>query len=146
MTLLITVKPVYNNHFWDHYNMVVIDRWSLYRNTVSNNHLIKWSLCAGFSKTVNLSNLTWKLPWVKPTFYKVHRSCKQLNEVNRSGKALHKVDKICKQCYEVHRIYHQLYEVCKICKQLYKVQRTRKQLLSSCRSCEQLHKVCGTCQ
>ena len=30
--------------------MVIIDRWSLYRNTVSNNPLIKWSLCTGFLK------------------------------------------------------------------------------------------------
>ena len=40
-----TVEPVYNDHFW-----VVIDRWSLYRNTVTNNHLIKWSLCTAFRK------------------------------------------------------------------------------------------------
>ena len=30
--------------------MVVIYRWLLYRNTVSNNHLIKWLLCTGFLK------------------------------------------------------------------------------------------------
>ena len=30
--------------------MVLIDRWSLYRNTVNNDHLIKWSLCTGFLK------------------------------------------------------------------------------------------------
>ena len=35
----------------------------------------------------------WKLPWVKPTFYKVCRSCKQLKEV-RSGKAFREVCKI----------------------------------------------------
>ena len=31
-----TVKPVYNNHFWDHKNVVVIDRWSYCKNTVTN--------------------------------------------------------------------------------------------------------------
>ena len=30
--------------------MVVIDRWLLYRNTVNNDHLIKWSLGTGFLK------------------------------------------------------------------------------------------------
>ena len=30
--------------------MVVTDRWSLYRNTVNNDHLINWSLCIGFLK------------------------------------------------------------------------------------------------
>ena len=28
----------------------LLDRWSLYRDTVSNDHLIKWSLCTGFLK------------------------------------------------------------------------------------------------
>ena len=30
--------------------MVVIDRWSLYRNSVNNDNLIKWSLCTVFLK------------------------------------------------------------------------------------------------
>ena len=30
--------------------MVIIDRWSSYRDTVSNDHLIKWSLYTGFLK------------------------------------------------------------------------------------------------
>ena len=47
-----------------------------------------------FSKMVSLSNLTWKLPWEKPTFYKVRRRCKQLNEVSRSGRAIHGVCRI----------------------------------------------------
>ena len=42
---LYTVEPVYSGHFWDHQNMVVIGRWLLYRNTVNNKHLKKWSLC-----------------------------------------------------------------------------------------------------
>ena len=46
-----TVEPVYNNHFWDHYNMVVIDRWLLYGDTASSDHLIKWLLCTSFLKT-----------------------------------------------------------------------------------------------
>ena len=129
MTLQNTVEPVYNGHFWDHQNMIVIDRWLLYRNTANNDPLIKWLLMYGFSKKVSLSNLTWKLPWVKPTFYKVHRSCKQLSEVSRSGKALHEVSKIFEQLYEVHRIYQQLYEVCRIRQQLYKVYGARKKLL-----------------
>ena len=77
--------------------MVIIDRWSLYRNTVINEPLIKWSLCIyEFSKKVSLSNLMlmWKLPWAKPTFYKVCRSCKQLNKVSTSGETLHKASKI----------------------------------------------------
>ena len=34
-----------------------------------------------FSKKVSLSNVTLKLPWAKQTFYKVGRSCKQLDEM-----------------------------------------------------------------
>ena len=45
--------------------MVVIDRWSLCRNIVNNDHLV---IMYRFSKKVSLSNLTWKLPWAKPTF------------------------------------------------------------------------------
>ena len=94
--------------------MVIIDRWSLCRNTVNNDHLVKWSLCTRF-----LTKSACQISWAKPTFYKVCGSCKQLNEVSRSGKALHKVRKICEQ----------LYEVCRICQQLYKVRGTHKQLL-----------------
>ena len=46
-----TVEPVCNGHLWDHQNIVVIDRWSLYRNILNNNHLVRWSLCKGFLKT-----------------------------------------------------------------------------------------------
>ena len=65
-----TVKPVYNNHFWDHYNMVIIDWWLLYRNTGSNDHLIKWSLCAGFLKKSacqiwHENYLWWNEPFTK---------------------------------------------------------------------------------
>ena len=91
--------------------MVVIDRWSLYRKTVNNDHLIKWWLCTGFLKKVSASNLTRKLPWTKSIFYKVRISWKQLNEVSRSGEALHKVRRICQQLYEVRTIRQQLYKV-----------------------------------
>ena len=82
-----------------------------------------------FSKKVSLSNRTWKLPWTKPTFYKVRRSCKQLNEVSISGKAPHEVHKICEKLCEVRRICKQLYQVCRICQKLYEVRGTRKKLL-----------------
>ena len=54
-----------------------------------------------FSKNVNLSNLMRKLPWAKPTFHEVRRSCKQLDKVRRCEKKLYKVCKICEQLYEV---------------------------------------------
>ena len=84
-----------------------------------------------FSKKESLSNLMWKLPWAKTTFYKICRSYKQLSEISRSGKALDKVSKICEQLYEVHRICQELYEVCRICQKLYKVRGTHKNLLWS---------------
>ena len=101
--------------------MVVIDRWSLYRSTVSNDSLIKYLLCTGF--------LMWKLPWAKPNFYKVRRSCKQLNEVSKSGKILHKVSKISEQFYEDLRICQQHYEVRRICQHFYEVFATHKKVL-----------------
>ena len=72
-----------------------------------------------FSKKVSVSNRTWKLPWVKPTFYKVRRSCKQLNEVSRSGKAFDEVPKIWEQLYKVCRIRQRIYKVCGTRKQLF---------------------------
>ena len=73
-----------------------------------------------FSKKVSPSNLIWKLPWAKQTFYKVWKTCKQLNKVSRSGKALHQVRKICRRLYKVRRICQRLYTVRRICQQLYK--------------------------
>ena len=66
---------------------------------------------------------------MKPTFYKVHRSYKQLNEVSRSGEVLHEVGKICEKLYEVRRICQQLFEVCRIHQQLYEDCGTCKKLL-----------------
>ena len=80
-------------------------------------------------RTISFSNLTWKLPWTKPTFCKVCRSCKQLNEALRSEKALHEVPKICEQLYEVPRICQRPYEVRRIRQELYEVCGTHKQLL-----------------
>ena len=50
--------------------MVIIDRWSLYRNTVDTNHLIKWSLCTGFLKKsvcqiLRENYLGWNQPFTK---------------------------------------------------------------------------------
>ena len=42
--LLESAETVYNRHFG------TTKTWSLYRNTVSNEPLIKWSLCTGFLK------------------------------------------------------------------------------------------------
>ena len=86
--------------------MVVKDSWLLYRKTANNDHLIKWSLCTGFLKKSVKSDV--KIILGKPNCYKVHRSCKQLNEVSRSGKALHKLRRICQQLYKVRRICEQL--------------------------------------
>ena len=109
-----------------HYRQVVIiqKHWKL-------QPLNKVVIMYRFSKKVSLSNLTWKLSWAKPTFYKVHRSCKQLNEVSRSGKVLHKVTKICNQLCKFHRICQKLYKLHRICQQLYKVCGTHKHLLWS---------------
>ena len=39
-----TVKPVYNDHFWDHGNQVIIDRWSFYKDILYIDHTNTWSL------------------------------------------------------------------------------------------------------
>ena len=84
--------------------MAVIDIWSLYRNTISKDHLIKCSLCTGFLNTVK-SDVKIAL---SESNLSVRRSCKQLNVVSRSGKALHEVSKICEQLYEVRGTCKQL--------------------------------------
>ena len=64
--------------------MVVIDRWLLYRKTVSNDHLIKWLLCTGFLKnSVTLGK----------SFYKVHKAANNLTKLAEVGKHFTKLVK-----------------------------------------------------
>ena len=38
------VKPVYNDHFWDHGNQVITDRWSFYKDILYIDHTNTWLL------------------------------------------------------------------------------------------------------
>ena len=35
---LVTVKPVQDNHSWDHSKVAVLDRWSSYKTPLQNDH------------------------------------------------------------------------------------------------------------
>ena len=88
--------------------MVVIDRWSLYRNTVDNNHLIKWLLCTGFLKkwACQISHESYigqNQPLTK--FVEAGNNLAKLVEVE---KHFIKFAKICQQLYEVHGTCKQL--------------------------------------
>ena len=80
--------------------MVVIDRWSLCRSTVSNDLLIKQYFLKMSACQIWRENYFGQ----NQPFTKFVEAAKQLNEVTRSGKALHEVSKICEQLYEVRRI------------------------------------------
>ena len=80
--------------------MVVIGRWLLYKNTADNDYLTKWLLCTGFLKKSACQ--IWCEDYLgqnKPS--KVHSSCKQLNKVSRTEKALHEVCKTFKTLSKV---------------------------------------------
>ena len=107
--------------------MIFIDRWLLNRDTVSNDLLIKWSLCTGFLKKSacqiwHENYLTQNQPFTK--FVEAASNFTMLVK-------LQEVCKICKQLFEVCRICQQLYKVHRIRQQLYKVPWTYKQVLWS---------------
>ena len=102
--------------------------WSLYRNTVSNEPLIKWSLCTGFlkksacqiwrenylgrnqpfTKFVEPANNLTKLVEVGNRFTKLVKSA---NNFTKFVEFTNNFTKFAKNVYEVHRSCEQLYKV-----------------------------------
>ena len=89
-----TVEHVHKDHFWNHQNMVIIDKWSLYRNTVSNDPLIKSSLCMGFLKTSACQ--VWQENYLRPNqpFTKFVEAVNNLTKLVQIGKHFTKLVKL----------------------------------------------------
>ena len=131
--------------------MAIIDRWSLYRNIVSSDHLIKWALCNKvvvvyrISKKVSLSNLIWKLLWVKPTF-KFVEAANNLTKLVEVGKHFTKLVKFANnfmKFIEFANIFTKIVEYTNNCT---KFMGLANNFYEGLRSCEQLYKVRGTRQ
>ena len=110
--------------------MVVIDRWSLYRNTVNNDDLIKWSLCTGFLKSACQIRRENYLGQNQP-FTTFVEGANNLTKLVEKGKHFLKFIKFVNNFTKFGRICQQLCEVRRICQQLYKVRGTHKQHLWS---------------
>ena len=116
--------------------MVVIDRWSLYRNTVNIDYLIRWSLFIGFLKKsacqIGRENY---LGW-NQTFIKFVEAANNLTKLVQVGKLLTKFLKFdnnftkfvefANEFTKFVGLSNNFFEVRKSYKQLYKVRATRQ--------------------
>ena len=90
--------------------MVIKERWSLYRKTVYNDHLIKWSLCTGFLKKSACQFWHENYLGQSQTFSKFVEPSNKLTKLAEVGKHFTKF--VNNFTTEVRRICKQLYKVC----------------------------------
>ena len=131
---------------WDHYNMIVIDRWSLYRNTVNNDHLIKWSLSTGFLKKSTCqiwseNYLRRNQPFTK--FVEVANNLTKLAEVGKHFTKFVKLVNIFKKLVEFANNFTKFVEFANNFTSFVELANNFDEVR---RSCEQLYKVRGTRQ
>ena len=140
------VEPVHNNHFWDHLNMAVIDMWSLYRNTVSNDPLIKWPLCSGFLKKSACqiwreNYLGWNQPFTK--FVEAENNLTKLVVVENH---FPKFVKLVNNFTKFIELANNFMKFAELANNFMKFVGLVKNFYEVRRSCEQLCKVRGTCK
>ena len=139
--------------------MAVIDRWSLYRNTVTNNLLIKWSLCTAFRKKsacqiwcenylgrnqpfiefVEPANNFMKLVEVGKHFTKFVKFVNNVTQFVEFVSNFTKFVELASNFMKYLGLASKFYEVCRSCEQLYKVSRTEKKLCKVHKICKQLY-------
>ena len=115
--------------------MVIIDMWWLYRNTVSNDHLIKWSLCTGFlkksgcqiwrknylgqnqhfTKFVEAANNLTKFVNFADNLTKFKEFANNFTKFVEFANNFTKFKGLVNNFYEVHRSCKQLYKYCRTC-------------------------------
>ena len=138
-------------------NMVVIDRWSFYKNTVSNDHLTKWALCTDFLK--KSASQIWRenyLGWNQHFTNKFVEAANNFKKLLENGKHFMKFEKIARNFTKFVEFANNFtkfvglaknfYEVRRSCEQLCKVSRSKKKLYKVRKIYEQLHEVCATRQ
>ena len=97
--------------------MVVIDRCLLYKNTVSNNPLIKWSLCTGFLK--KLACQIWRENYLggqNQPFTKFVEAANNLTKLIEVGKKFTKLLKFANNFTKLVGLASNFCKVCKTCK------------------------------
>ena len=144
--------------------MVIIDRWSLYRDTVSNNHLIKWLLCTVFVKKSACQ--IWRENYLgqNQSFTKFVEAASNFTKLVEIGKHFKKFVKFTNNFTKFVELVNnftkfiefannftkflglasKFYEVRRSCEQLYKVSRSERIFCKAHKILKELYKVRGT--
>ena len=116
--------------------MAIIDRWLLYRNTVNNDHLIKWSLCTGFLKNSACQILHENYLGRNPLFTRFVEAANNLTTLVEVEKHFTEFVKFPNNCTKFVEFANIATKFVRLANNFYEVRR----------SCEQLYKVPGTHQ
>ena len=126
--------------------MVVIHRWSLYRNTESYNHLIKWSLCTGFLKRSACQ--IWRENYLgqNQPFTKFIEAANNLTKLVEVGKYFTKLLKFATNFANFIEFAKNFINFIEFANNFTKFVGLTNNFYEACRSCKQLYKDRGTHQ
>ena len=126
--------------------MVVIDRWSLYRNTVNNDHLIKWSLCTSFLKILACQILRETYLGGNQPFTKFVETANNLTKLAEVGKHLTRFVKFANDITKFVEFPNNFTKFAELANNFKKFLGLANNFFEVLRRCEQLYKFRGTLQ